>query len=114
MSNTVTSVRATLHVCHRPLTFRDVTTWDHEPERVFDTKEAFQGWVKELSKNYYEGGTYISFKVLHDTGVERFATCTYAYWNQILNLWADIFNSKETLFFKVSLFFIYIIGMIIK
>jgi hypothetical protein len=82
MSNTITSVRAILHICHRPLTWRDVTTWDVQPEVTFTSWEDFQGWVKELWNGpTLEGGSYIEYWVTQDDGTEKWHTCKYAYWN---------------------------------
>ena len=89
MVNTIVSIKATLHVCHSLLTKKDTITWEHKPEQEFSSKEDFQNWVKELSKNSYEEGTYISFSVLHETGNKfhkKASTCKYADWNQLLTL----------------------------
>lgn len=80
MSNTTTSIRAILHICHRPLTFRDVTTWDHEPEVKFASKEEFKTWVKELKAgSHFEGGTYLEV-----WEGDKWFTTKYAYWDRLL------------------------------
>ena len=85
MSNNTTSIRAILHICHRPVTFRDVTTWDNMPEVKFTSRESFKEWVKGLWNGpTLEGGSYIEFWVTKEDGTERWATCKYAYWNQYL------------------------------
>ena len=87
MHNTTsaTSIRAILHICHRPITFRDVTTWDNMPEVKFASRADFQEWVKELWNGpTLCGGSYIEYWVTQEDGSEQWSTCKYAYWNQNL------------------------------
>lgn len=83
--NNTTSIRAILHICHRPITFRDVTTWDNMDEVTFTSLKAFQEWVKGLLDGpTLGGGSYIEYWRTREDGSEQWSTCKYAYWSQNL------------------------------
>lgn len=85
MANKITSIRAHLSICHRPVSWRDVTTWEDLPEEKFSSVESFQKWVKKL---YYDpaisGGSKISFYECFSDGTDQFYSLKYAYWEQLL------------------------------
>ena len=83
--NNNTSIRAILHICHSPLTWRDTLTWDNMPEVNFASLSDFQKWVKELLDGpTLEGGSYIEYWCRQEDGTERWSTCKYAYWSRNL------------------------------
>lgn len=85
MNNNTTAIRAILHICHSPLTWRDTRTWDKMPEVKFASRSDFQEWVKELWNGpILEGGSYIEYRVTQEDGSEQWSTCKYAYWSRNL------------------------------
>lgn len=91
--------RVELNICHDPLTWREVRTWDIE-SHFFKTPEEVTEYVQNLFKSYYSGASYIRIYCIKEDGTEvpfNGAGISYKQWNGFKFFYENgklVFNSK--------------------